>query len=41
VDEVKHTGSNEKFIQDFWSEELEGEEPLLGYSGVDEWAILK
>jgi hypothetical protein len=41
VDEVKHTGNNEKFIQNIWSEEREGEEPLLGYSGVDEWVILK
>ena len=38
---MKLTGYNEKFVQNFWSEEREWEEPLLGYSGVDEWIILK
>jgi hypothetical protein len=38
---MKHAGNNEKFIQNLWSEEREGDEPLLGYSGVDEWIILK
>jgi len=37
---MKHTGNNEKFIQNFWSEER-GDEPLLGYSGVGERIILK
>jgi hypothetical protein len=38
---MKHTGNNEKFIQNFVSEECEGEEPRLGYSGVGEWIVNK
>lgn len=38
---MKHAGNNETFIQNFWSEEREGEEPRLGYSGVHEWILLQ